>query len=360
MRKHYLDNIRYITVILVVFYHVFYMYNAEGILGGLGKITDLDVQYYDLFMYIVYPWMMPLLFIVSGISSKLYLDKHSEKEFLRSRTQKLLVPSTVGLFVFQFIQGYISMALGDAFATIQNVPGPVKYLIMVLSGSGVLWYIQLLWVLSVLLVLIRRIEKDRLQKITVKTGIPALVLLYAAVWASAQILNTPVIIVYRFGFYGMMFLTGYYIFSHDEVIGVLKKNCFLFTAAAAVTGILFCRIYFPLNFADAPVNRSLLFTAYAWSACLAFLSIAAKYLDFESRFTKLMKKRSFGLYIFHYLGISACALFIAKPGILPPAAVYPLSLAAGFLAGWLLYEVIRRIPFLRWAVLGITKEKDHV
>ena len=44
MRKHYLDNIRWLTVVLVVFYHVLYMYNAEGVPGGLGKITHLNVQ----------------------------------------------------------------------------------------------------------------------------------------------------------------------------------------------------------------------------------------------------------------------------------------------------------------------------
>ena len=70
MRKSYLDNIRWITVVLVVLYHVFYMYNAEGVLGGLGQITDLRVQYFDLYQYIVYPWFMPILFIVSGICSR--------------------------------------------------------------------------------------------------------------------------------------------------------------------------------------------------------------------------------------------------------------------------------------------------
>ena len=29
MRKAYLDNIRWVTVVLVVIYHVIYMYNAE-------------------------------------------------------------------------------------------------------------------------------------------------------------------------------------------------------------------------------------------------------------------------------------------------------------------------------------------
>ena len=33
MRKYYLDNIRWITVVIVVLYHVIYMYNAEGIPG---------------------------------------------------------------------------------------------------------------------------------------------------------------------------------------------------------------------------------------------------------------------------------------------------------------------------------------
>ena len=66
MRKYYLDNIKWITVVIVVLYHVIYMYNAEGIQGVCGKITDLEVQYFDVFQYIVYPWFMMLLFMVSG------------------------------------------------------------------------------------------------------------------------------------------------------------------------------------------------------------------------------------------------------------------------------------------------------
>ena len=102
MRKHWLDNIRWTIVVLVVFYHVVYMYNAQGISGGVGKITALENQWYDMFMYILYPWFMALLFIVSGISSRFYLGNHTQKEFVKSRTTKLLVPSTIGLFCFQF------------------------------------------------------------------------------------------------------------------------------------------------------------------------------------------------------------------------------------------------------------------
>lgn len=44
--------------------------------------------------------MMALLFTVSGMTVRYYMEKHNVKEFIRDKTRKLLVPSTVGLFVF--------------------------------------------------------------------------------------------------------------------------------------------------------------------------------------------------------------------------------------------------------------------
>ena len=152
MRKKYTHNIRWITVILVVIYHVLYMYNAEGIPGTLGRITDLPVQYYDMYQYFVYPWFMFVLFIVSGISARSYLTLHSEREFLRTRTEKLLVPSTIGLFAFQFIQGMVNAKIAGGFESLMQAPVVIRYLIIVVSGTGVLWFIQVLWVYSLLLV----------------------------------------------------------------------------------------------------------------------------------------------------------------------------------------------------------------
>ncbi len=361
MRKYYLDNIRWITVVIVVIYHVFYMYNAEGILGGLGKITSLPVQPYDIFQYFVYPWFMPVLFLVAGISSRLSLDGHTNKEFIKSRTRKLLVPSTIGLFVFQFIQGYINMSLGTAFTELAEagVPKPVVYLIMVASGSGVLWFIHLLWLYSMLLVLLRRIEKGKLLEAGGRTPLWLIVLFYFPVWGAAQILNTPIVSVYRIAFYFVFFLLGYYVFSHDEVMGKLKS----FAIPLIVPGIAVCTwfsvYYFNIgaNYADKPVNRSPLYIACAYLGPLAVLSGMARFGDFSNRFTRWMSRKSFGLYVFHYLGISSIALLIAKPGLLPAAVCYLLSLIAGFVSGFGLYEIISRIPFFRWAVLGIKKER---
>ena len=366
MRKRYLDNIRWVTVVVVVLYHVLYMYNAEGILGGVGKITNLNVQHYDAFMYLVYPWIMPVLYIVAGISSRIVLDKHTTKEFIRSRTRKLLVPSTIGVFVFHFVQGYVSMSFGDAFADLSKagVPAPVIFMIMVASGSGVLWFCHLLWIYSLILVLIRKIEKDRLLKAGAKTPIWLIILFFFPLWGSAQILNAPVISVYRFGYYLAFFLIGYYVFSNDQVIEKLKRYAVVFMALGAALCIAFTVVFFwvkgGMNYADKPANVGPLYVACSYFGSLAMIAGFAKFGDVSNRFTSWMSKRSFGLYVFHYLGISSVALVFAKPMLLPAPLCYIISLIAGFAFGYGLYELFSRIPFYRWALLGIKKEKKNV
>ena len=139
-RRHYLDNIRWVVTIVVILYHVIYMYNAEGIAGVLGKITNQRVQYQDAFQYAVYPWLMPIFFIVSGISAKLYLDHHTGKEFAKDKTIRLLLPTTIGLVVCHFVQGIINIQLSDAYETMSAIPFPGNVIgitiATVLSGIG--------------------------------------------------------------------------------------------------------------------------------------------------------------------------------------------------------------------------------
>ncbi len=133
MRKSYLDNLRWVTVVLVVLY-------------------------YDLYQYIVYPWFMLLLFIVSGASARYALEKHTGKEFIKSRTTKLLVPVTVGLIAFQFIQGWINISFSGVTDN-PDMPLVGKVIACILSGIGVLWYLQMLWIFSLVIVLIKKIDK---------------------------------------------------------------------------------------------------------------------------------------------------------------------------------------------------------
>lgn len=79
-------------------------------------------------------------------------------------------------------------------------------MIMDISGIGVLWYIQVLWIFSMLLLVVRKFERDRIWKKGEKTPVWLLVLLTVCVYGFSQVLNTPVVTVYRFGIYGFCFL----------------------------------------------------------------------------------------------------------------------------------------------------------
>ena len=356
MRRKYLDNIRWVTILIVIIYHVIYMFNGVTTYGVIGPFSEDQPQ--DIFLYIVYPWFMFLLFVVSGMAARFELDHKGESGFIRNRTRKYLVPSTIGLFVFWWILGYYNMLIGGAFESMGTVPKPVLYLIMCISGIGPLWYIQMLWLFSLILIWIRKIEKDRVYNLAAKTNVFIIVLLGIAVYGAAQVLNTPIVVVYRFGIYGLGFLLGYFIFSHEEVMEKLEKYWMLFGLLA----LAFCFLFLVFNlgkpYPEHEVLDTFLCNMYAWFGTLGLLAFMKKWGDFHNGFSDWMCRKSWGLYVFHYLGIAISSWYIKMylPQI-PVFFVYLLVLVSGIAGALLLYEIISRIPVLRWCVLGIKHNK---
>ena len=224
-----------------------------------------------------------------------------------------------------------------------------------------LWTIQVMWVLSVLLLLLRRVERGRLVALGAKAGVPALLLLGVPVWAAAQVLNAPVIVVYRFGIYGAGFLLGYAVFSHEEVMERLSRWAAPLLAAALALGAAYTFVSYGQDYAQPPAVNNPLAIAYAWGMCLALLSAFCRWGDRSNRLTAFAAQKSFGLYVFHYLALSVTALLLTGYPSLPAPAVYLISAVMAFAGGLALYELVARVPVLRWCVLGISKRrKDRV
>ena len=119
-------------------------------------------------------------------------------------------------------------------------------------------------------------------------------------------------------------------------------------------------LYYGENYAISPVVNSPLAIAYAWIACFAILGGAKHWWDKTNGFATFMTKKSFGLYVFHYLALSATAYGLVTYTSLPGIAIYGITGIASFVGGILIYEIISRIPAVRWCVLGIKKEKKNV
>ena len=372
MRKNWLDNLRWVTVLLVLFYHVIYFYNNKGVFGGIGGFGPYPEwhQYQDVVMYILYPWFMPLLFILAGISARYALEKHSGKEWFGARTRKLLVPGTIGLFVFQWMVGYFNTAVA-ANGALDGVTGFARLIMLAISGTGPLWFIQDLWLFSLLLLIIRPLDrKNRFydwcgRVFGGKAGIVWIILLGILFWAGEQlIIKNPrpesadgLYNLYKPLFYFIPFLMGYFIFANDSVHETL--GCVwapLLGCAVAVGGVLIGTTFGQDNttpqYLGSPLN-----CLYGWMACLAMMAWFKARFDRTGAFAGYMTKSSFGLYIVHYLVIASLGYMMKTYTQLPPIAMYAILTVAVFTLSPLIYEIVRRIPVVRWCVLGEKRTK---
>lgn len=349
VRKAYLDNIRWATVILVLIYHVFYIFNGAGILGGIPDAANIPV--FDWIAGMAYPWFMALLFVVAGMSARYALQKRTGKQFIRERAVKLLIPSTLGLFVLHWITGYLNIKMGGGLA---YIPPALLYPISAISGTGPLWFIQMLFLFSCILVLLRRLDPaDRVWTLCGKANLPAILLLFLPIWGAAQVLNMPVLTMYRFGIYFTAFLIGYYIFSHEEVLEAIERARIPMLCASVIGAALYLARYGGGNFTAPDCLQSVITNLYLWLVILAVIGCGRKYFNRESGFTRYMTKSSFGIYILHYPVLITTCYTLHYHTNLSAIWNYAIALAVTLIITPAANELIKRAPVLRYLVLGI-------
>lgn len=357
-RKHYLDNIRWITVCIVIVYHIIYMFNNSGVISNID-VKGIPIM--DSFLIFVYPWFMCLLFVVSGISSRYSLAKRSGKQFIKDRVQRILIPSICGIFAYGWISGFITDKYANIFAgSGEQIPAFAKYITYSLIGMGPLWFAHVVFLASVLLLLIRVLDRnDKFWRLCGKTNYITLALLTIAVWLSSLILNTPLITVYRFGIYFFMFFLGYFVFSHDEVIEKLKKIAVPMGIVAFGVGVVYTITHYGTVYADNAVLNTPFTNIYLWIAVLAVLGLGAKFLNFKNRFTEYMTANNFNFYVLHYSIEVLISYALVTYSDLPFALNYILILLGTVILLPLLTEILKRIPIIRRLILGIVKKKKN-
>lgn len=367
MRRHWLDNLRWVTVVLVLIYHVFYYYNNKGVAGGIGGFGGTQPQ--DVILYILYPWFMVLLFLVAGISARYALQRQTTKEFVCSRTFKLLVPATIGILVLWWITGYYNILTAEyvqqteIFAAIpEAIRVPMIYFISCTMGSGPLWFIQELWLFSLLLLLLRHLDKgDKLWTMCKNANKASILLAGVLIWLGEQtMISNPnpasyigIINLYKPLAYVVPFLMGYYLFSHDEVIEKVVAMRKPLTAVAIISGITLIATTFGQDYSSADYMGSVLTNLYAYSMMLALLGVFKYHFDTTNKFAGYMTRSSFGLYVVHYIIITAIGYYLKSATELPAVAIYAILLVAVIGGSPLIYELLHRIPIVRWCIFGI-------
>jgi len=353
--KYFIDNIRSITVLIVIVYHVAYLFNSAGVVSNIGKT---GIPAFDTLCYFVYPWLMTIMFLVAGISARYALQKRTVKQFLNERVHKLLIPFIGGIFMLGWITGWVTDLYFDIFAGIY-VPGLVKYFIYCLTGMGPLWFNFELLIVSIVLFILFKIDKnDGLAMLASKANIFVLLALFLPFWGSSFLLNTPLITVFRNGIYLFTFLTGYYFFSYERIIDILAKFRIPLLIAGIALGIIEVYYFYGKNFADYNFLQHPLTNFYSWIMILAILGCSQKYFNKTNKLLEYIKNRSFFWYLCHYPIMVFIAYILASVLKLPIIYNYILLLVLAFGATVIFSEVIRLIPVLRYLLFGLRKKKS--
>ena len=330
-RKHYIDNLRTLTILLLFLYHTFMIYNDWG---EAFYIHGEDLSIPSLFIRINFVWMMPLLFALAGISSRYALQRRNSGEYAKERVNKLLLPLIFGLLLLIPIQSYVAGLFhnGDAsyldyftkFTDLDGYDGTFT--------PGQLWFILYLFIISmVCLPLLSYYNKH--AKENGERRIPVILLIVLGVIPA---LVNPILNIGGESLCGFaaFFLLAYFLLAREDVLERLDRYRFpllsLSIAGLALT------IYFDYTLRELA----------AWIFILAILGLGRHYIDRSGKITGYLSGSSFGVYLFHQSWIVVAAFFIFKITDSPLIQI-PLILVSAVALTYLTYEVCRRARITR-------------
>ena len=342
MRKWYIDNLRFLAVLLLFPYHTCMIYNNFESFYIHGEQIGVCSR----FIMAAWPWIMPLLFTVAGTSAAYALKKRTAREYVQERVHKLLLPLLFGMLLIVPIQTY----LAEIFHT-----GSGNYLhyftqVTDLSGyaggftPGHLWFLLYLFIISLLaLPLLLWHKKSGAKPLFQKITLPGVLALFVLPLIMQDILDISGKSV---GEYFAFFLLGYFLLSQDRVLEQIDRALIgliiVFAAGYVVSFAFGMEIY-----AGIPLLGDVISEIYAWVGILALLSIARRYWNVQNKFTAYMAKSSFGVYLFHQSWIIVVAFFVLQ-FTQTPALQIPLILLLSVPLTFLTYELCRRIGVTRF------------
>lgn len=344
MRHHPIDNLRWFIVLLVVLHHLACFFNSAGV---PMNISAPGIPALDAVIYFCYPWFMPCMFLLAGVSARYSLEKRSTGAFLRERVHKLLVPFLAGVLLLgvPLVQLTFAVKGGSVGEMIAYFPSPVIALFfLALMGMGPQWFLLALLVISLLLLPLRALDRgDRLWKHCERAGLPVLLGLWLPFWAGSQVLNAT----NRYALYGFMVLAGYLIFSHEAVMERLARFHVPLLAAGGVLFLWVLQRWFGRDFSDPAFIEDWVVTLFGWVMTLAALACAQAWGDRETPLTRFLTARSFAIYQFHYLTLTLAAYAVTECLHLPAGSNYLLTLVLTLAACLGLYEALSRVPVIR-------------
>lgn len=349
MRKHYVDNLRTIVILLLFPFHTLRMYTASDPFYIEGNPN----LFADIFISITSIWFMNLLFVLAGMSTAFSLEKRSIKQYSTERVKKLLVPFIFGVLLTIPMQTYYAERFHNGytdgyFAQYRLFFTKITDLTGYRGGltPAHLWFLLFLFLISFLsMPVILYIKKNGRRPLKKASSIWVLLLLFLLVYIASLVeLGGEAL-----GQYMMYFLLGYLVCIRDEVLLKIKLNKWFLSLIAIPLTILSTYLITIVNMDDTFAISALLASALrhftSWVTILALLGLGQEFLNLTNKWTNYMAKNSFSIYFVHQTVLITLGFYII-PRIPNTVTEILLLIPLSFLISLLCVEILKRIPVL--------------
>lgn len=346
MRKHYIDNLRWITLLILIPYHTAMAWNVWGEPNYISFEGNRLISSIIVFCS---PYFMPLLFVLAGISTKYALLKRTNKEYLIERIKRLFVPFLFGIVVLMPIMTYIAdkfnCSYSGGFLEHYSIFF-TKYTDLIGADGGFslgqFWFLLYLLVISVVSVGIIALSKRFVSKteITIPFFLVCILGLPLPLLSELLSIGGKSLVEYTY-----FFLLGYFVFADEKIVSKAEKNCWLLFGIGLVATILNVYLFIWVDKEFILLNT---ITKYVseWIMIIALIGLAKKYLNFSGKVSSYMNKRTFLFYIYHFIWVVLFQYILYE---VIGNHTFVLFIGTVLLSYWVTFiccEISIRIPFL--------------
>jgi len=380
-RRYDIDWLRVLLILTVLVFHSLRLFDLEG-WSVKSATTYLGVQVLVVF---ISRWLMPAIFLISGIATYYALEKRRAGRFVKDRSLRLLVPLLVGLFTHIPLQAYLEQVSQNQYSGSfwQWYPSIFNGLAR-LGGNfnwlgGHLWYLEVLFLFSLvclpLFIWLRNGSGKRVlswlgDRLSAPGALYLPVLPILLLSATLDPENGSILTSEEFGGWNLpshliFFLSGFVLASSQTMQASIRRIRWI----SLVTGVVIffggLGLAFALTGGEAAFGSlyylvwTVISSLSCWACTLAILGFGMQRLNVRTPVLDYANEAVLPFYVLHQSILFVVGFYVLNWAI-PDLAKWAIILISSFVIIMVLYEfLIRRINVLRvlFGMKPVYKEK---
>lgn len=360
-RRYDIDWLRTIGVLLVMPFHSLLIFNSNP--ESIMYVKDtVNVRSFNILDSVIDRFHMSLLFMIAGMSVYYSLQSRTANKFINERVRKLLIPAVFGCIALNPIMTYIYLISKNKNGTFlehfidffTKNPGDFTGVNGAFTPAH-LWFIIFLFVFTLVgMPLFMNIIKgnyngliSNLASFFEKPLMLILTVIPVTIISAVDILADKNPLVYF-----ATFFIGFLLVTDERYLKAINRDKWAYLIISII--IIFMKFALPGNFepwSSIWIIYGFFDRATRLIPVFALIGLANEFMNKNTKVLNYLSKASFPVYVLHMLFNTIVGFFVIKLSI-NPEFKYIIIVTVTFAICFFLYEVIRRIKFLRF-IFGI-------